>query len=617
MKYRSIFTLMATAVVLGVTATVSFAQSVTFSGATSFGVTQPNFFVVVNDFNGDGAKDLAVLLANNRVAILLGDGSGGFGAPTSFPVGNFPESIAVGDFNLDGKPDLAVANRLSNDVSILLNTGSGSFGPATNLAVGMVPLVVAVGDFNSDNKEDLAVTVQGPAAVAVLLGNGTGGFGAPTNFPVGTIPTAVAVGDFNSDGRRDLAVATNSSSNVSILLGDGAGNFTGPTTVTAGNVQTWLAVGDFNLDGKHDLAVANVGSNNVSILMGTGTGSFTGPTNFTAGTDPFWVAVEDFNGDGKPDIAVANSGNNNVSILLGNGAGGFASAVNFSVGAEPATVAVGDFNGDQKPDLATDSTTTNITVLLNTSPSTFLVASILPSSRSVQVGNPATAFGTTINAGSNTAIGVGITLNDSIPASLTFQTTDPATNAPTGTPNAPVDIPVGASQSFIIALTPQAPVDAVEVALSFSGANASALKLTGINTLLFSASATPVPDIVALSATTSNDGIVTLASTGFFAVATVNVGATGMITVSADTGSASLPVNIFLCQTDPATGQCISAIGPSVTTQINANATPTFGIFVTGTGVVPFDPAANRIFVRFKDASGVTRGSTSVAVRTQ
>ena len=100
-------------------------------------------------------------------------------------------------------------------------------------------------------------------------------------------------------------------------------------------------------------------------------------------------------------------------------------------------------------------------------------------------------------------------------------------------------------------------------------------------------------------------------------MATVNVGASGSITASADTGAASLPVNIFLCQTDPASGQCISGIGPSVTTQINANATPTFGIFVQGNGNVPFDPAANRIFVRFKDGGGVTRGSTSVAVRTQ
>jgi hypothetical protein len=142
----------------------------------------------------------------------------------------------------------------------------------------------------------------------------------------------------------------------------------------------------------------------------------------------------------------------------------------------------------------------------------------------------------------------------------------------------------------------------------------------GLNTLLLSASNTPVPDIVALAATLSNDGIVNIAGTngtGAFAVATVNVGASGSITASADTGTATLPVNISLCETNPATGQCISGITSNVTTQINANATPTFGIFIQGNGNVPFDPAKNRIFMRFKDGGGVTRGSTSVAVRTQ
>src|SRR5262249_55516993 len=139
---------------------------------------------------------------------------------------------------------------------------------------------------------------------------------------------------------------------------------------------------------------------------------------------------------------------------------------------------------------------------------------------------------------------------------------------------------------------------------------------SGINTLLFTASATPVPDIVALAATASNDGVVRVANgAGAFSVATINMGATGVITASADTGGAALPVTINVCQTNPATSACMASPAPSVTVTILPGATPTFGIFVTATGTVPFDPSNNRVFVRFKD-NVTTRGSTSVAVTT-
>jgi hypothetical protein len=143
---------------------------------------------------------------------------------------------------------------------------------------------------------------------------------------------------------------------------------------------------------------------------------------------------------------------------------------------------------------------------------------------------------------------------------------------------------------------------------------------TGLNTLLLSGSATPVPDIVALAATAMNDGILHITGTSgsnAFAVATVNVGASAQITATASTGAATLPLAIGLCQTNPMSGQCISSIGSTVTTAINANATPTFAIFATASGSVPFVPQTNRIFVQFSDAGGVVRGSTSVAVETQ
>jgi arabinogalactan endo-1,4-beta-galactosidase len=248
-----------------------------------------------------------------------------------------------------------------------------------------------------------------------------------------------------------------------------------------------------------------------------------------------------------------------------------------------------------------------------------LVAAVLPASRSEQVGGTVTAFATMINAGTSTLNGCSIAPAGGLPSSFLYQTTDPATNALIGSANAPVNIAAGAAQSFVIAFTPTIPIAPNNVMFEFACSNtAPAAGVVGLNTLLLSASATPVADIVALAAS-GDPGIVDIpgpTGSGAFAVATVNLGASASITASADTGSAALPVTLFLCQTNPQTGACISTIGPSVTTTINPHDTPTFAIFVKGSGTVPFAPASNRVFVRFKDA-GVTRGATSVAVRTQ
>jgi hypothetical protein len=249
-----------------------------------------------------------------------------------------------------------------------------------------------------------------------------------------------------------------------------------------------------------------------------------------------------------------------------------------------------------------------------------LASAVLPTSRSVLVGAPATAFATVIAIGTATAKSCGIAPITSIPATFQYQTTD-ASNQVTGAPNTPADIAGGAAQTFVIAITPTAPFGPTDVQLSFSCSNAAAAPVvSGLNTLLLSASATPVPDIVALAATLNNDGIVNVPGpngTGVFSVATVNVGVGGAMIVTADTGGAVLPVSLLLCQTNPTTGSCTSPMGTGLTTTIDAGTTPTFAIFVAGTGTVPFNPALNRVFVRFTDASTIVRGATSVAVRTQ
>ena len=246
---------------------------------------------------------------------------------------------------------------------------------------------------------------------------------------------------------------------------------------------------------------------------------------------------------------------------------------------------------------------------------------MLPSSRSVQVGVAATAFATIINAGPNTAFAAGISLASPILATFTYAQTSCATNAVIRADNVPANIAPGGQACYVIAITPTAPLAPTEVAFTFAGTNTDPVPtLIAINTLLMSASLTPVPDIVALAVTVTNDGILHLpgpAGTGAFAVATVNVGIGGLITASANTGPIALPLALSICQTDPVIGVCISPIGPSVSVQINAGATPTFAIFATASGAIVLDPATNRIFVVFADGGSVVRGRTSVAVSAQ
>jgi hypothetical protein len=173
----------------------------------------------------------------------------------------------------------------------------------------------------------------------------------------------------------------------------------------------------------------------------------------------------------------------------------------------------------------------------------------------------------------------------------------------------------------VLALTPTAAFNPTNIAFTYTCANSPspAQSVLGLNTLNLSASTTPVPDIIAVNAT-SDPGYVDVSpatSTGAFAVATYDMGTAATITASANTGTANLPVTLTICQTSPSTGACMAAPAPSVTLAINSGDADTFGIFVLASSAIPDMPAVNRVFVTFTDAGGTLRGETSVAVRTR
>jgi hypothetical protein len=261
---------------------------------------------VAADFDGDTHLDLAVVnVLGGSVSVLLGTGTGNFGAPMNVGVNAGPRRPVVGDFNGDNKPDLAVpcAGANANNVAILINTFGGHFGRApVDPVVTGAPSAVAVGEFTGDTKKDLVVISGSEASVKLLAGRGdiNASFVAAVVFPVAAPGQAIAVGDVDGDGKLDV-IATGANS-VSVLRGNGAGGFAAATSIAVGSQPSSVVAADLDGDNQLDLVVGNAGTNDVTVLHNAGGGSFVG-TNYALGVPTSWVCVADFDKDGHPDIA--------------------------------------------------------------------------------------------------------------------------------------------------------------------------------------------------------------------------------------------------------------------------------------------------------------------------
>ena len=256
---------------------------------------------------------------------------------------------------------------------------------------------------------------------------------------------------------------------------------------------------------------------------------------------------------------------------------------------------------------------------------TTLFSSVLPSARSGFVGGTdITVFASVNNAGTGVAQNCVISIPANAPVTLSYQETG-AGNVPVGAANAPFNLVVGQSRSFILSFTPTATSTGEEVFPNFICDNANTDAIPGVNTAFLEIEALEGADILSIGSTPSGDGVINIPSggTGFMTVTASNIGRGDVagskeaaVTVSVDTGSASLALEVQFCETNAAS-VCITSLG---TGNINTKIDDTphyFAVFVadktTGTGV-PLDPANARVFLRFKGANGAVRSVTSAAV---
>jgi hypothetical protein len=263
--------------------------------------------------------------------------------------------------------------------------------------------------------------------------------------------------------------------------------------------------------------------------------------------------------------------------------------------------------------------------LLDTGIATSIVASVIPNARTTMVNLAATGFATILNAGKTTASSCSIGLPFGLAANFMYQTTDPSTNAPTGTANTPANIAAG--QSFFFAVTPTQPMSQ-EIPLVFGCANTNrAPTIAGLNTFLLTAVTAPAPDLISISDTLSHDGNMVISGvngSGVMVVATVNIGAAGMVTFTAtDTPFGetprNLPLTLGICQTD-ASGKCINptAPGPASTVNVSNSQTLYFSLFATGKGtLLSYDPANTRLFfLATQGSTPLSESSTAIKMQT-
>ena len=164
----------------------------------------------------------------------------------------------------------------------------------------------------------------------------------------------------------------------------------------------------------------------------------------------------------------------------------------------------------------------------------------------------------------------------------------------------------------------QVPID---VSFTFDCTNTDpAPIITGFNTFLLSVSLTPVPDMVALNS--APGGVLSIAEstpTGAFLIASLNLGAAGLMTLSADTGATSLPVSLLVCEFNATIGTCVQPPSPLTPARTITSGEITFyAVFVTSQGTaIPLNPFTNRVFARFRDSGNVERGLTTVALEVE
>ncbi|MGH9381859.1 MAG: FG-GAP-like repeat-containing protein [Thermoanaerobaculia bacterium] len=259
-----------------------FAEAMHFSVGEGF--VSP-YAVAVADIDDNGHQDVATAntdgFSTHSVSVLLADGAGSFLEPMVIEgAAQTPQSIALEDVTGDGNVDILVTSFDTAEVALLAGDGAGGFDTPAHFATDVGPVFVVVSDVTTDGNLDLITLNHTAQSVSVLAGDGAGGFGVADHFAifdVEGVPCTVnpdadcpwawglAVADVTGDGAPDIATANTNNNTLSVLPNDGNGEFPGFTAYDTGTQPGAVAVADVTGDGNFDIITSNRENHNISV----------------------------------------------------------------------------------------------------------------------------------------------------------------------------------------------------------------------------------------------------------------------------------------------------------------------------------------------------------------